>query len=105
MGKQAGLYPASKPFAIAADVAENRVIELPMSVSQKKLTVPYKEAVFGMPTDREPHSVSDWEMADIVEKIIEIEGPIHLEEIVARVRILWNLGRAGERIRIKLRLV
>ena len=54
-------------------------------------------------TNKDPHEVPDWEMAGIVEKIIEVEGPIHIEEIVSRVRILWNLGRAGERIQNKVK--
>jgi hypothetical protein len=37
-------------------------------------------------------------MAHTVRRIIEIEGPIHVDEIVARVRDLWKLGRAGARI-------
>ncbi len=101
-GQQTGLYTASKPFERVAHVAD-RVIEPPVRVTPKKLTVPYKEAVFIVPTDREPHQVSDWVMANIVAKIIEVEGPIHIEEIVSRVRILWNLGRAGERIHTKVK--
>ncbi|HVB25807.1 MAG TPA: DUF3320 domain-containing protein [Ktedonobacteraceae bacterium] len=100
-GKQTGLSTAPKPLEIVAHL-DNRVIDPPTSLTQKKLAVPYKEAAFRMPTYREPHIVSDRDMAGIVEKIIEIEGPIHFEEIVARVRILSNLGRAGERIRNKI---
>lgn len=45
-----------------------------------------------------PHEVPLGSMAYTVERIIEIEGPIHEDEIVARVRDLWGLGRAGSRI-------
>jgi very-short-patch-repair endonuclease len=79
-GQQTRLSTASKPFERVAHV-DDRVIEPPASVTQKKLTVPYKEAVFRVPTHTEPHQVYDWEMAGIVEKIIEVEGPIHIEEI------------------------
>jgi very-short-patch-repair endonuclease len=101
-GQQTGIATASNTFEIVAHV-DDRVIELPASVTQKKLAVPYKEAVFWVPTHTEPHMVLDRDMAGIVEKIVEIEGPIHIEEIVARVRILWNLGRAGERIHNKVK--
>jgi hypothetical protein len=37
-------------------------------------------------------------MAAIVLRIVEHEGPIHEEEIVTRVRMLWAKGRAGSRI-------
>ena len=43
-------------------------------------------------------------LADYVEKIVEIEGPIHIDEITARIRILWGLGRAGSRIRNAVQL-
>ena len=38
-------------------------------------------------------------MAAYVVKVVQVEGPIHLDEITARIRILWGLGRAGSRIR------
>lgn len=46
----------------------------------------------------QPHEVPIASMAHTVGRIITTEGPIHLEEIVARVRDLWGLGRAGSRI-------
>ena len=39
------------------------------------------------------------EMAIHIVRIVEIEGPIHLDEIATRIRMLWALGRAGARIR------
>ncbi len=59
----------------------------------------YKQASF-VPgnANLQPHEVPVGSMSYTVEKIIEIEGPIHEEEIVARVRDLWGLGRAGSRI-------
>ncbi len=45
-----------------------------------------------------PHDVPLGSMAATVERIVEIEGPIHEDEIIARVRDLWNLQRAGSRI-------
>lgn len=59
----------------------------------------YIQASF-IPDERHkaPHEVSVGSMAHTVGRIIELEGPIHLDEIVARVRDLWGLGRAGSRI-------
>lgn len=59
----------------------------------------YTEAAFQVSRYIEPHEASLGQMAEYVVKIVEAEGPIHLEEITARVRILWGLGRAGSRIR------
>ena len=38
-------------------------------------------------------------MADYVTEVVEAEGPVHLDEIASRIRILWGLQRAGTRIR------
>ena len=37
-------------------------------------------------------------MSDVLFHVVQIEGPIHEDELVARVRDLWGLGRAGSRI-------
>ena len=37
-------------------------------------------------------------MADVLFQIVQIEGPVHEDELTARVRDLWGLGRAGSRI-------
>lgn len=60
--------------------------------------VPYTEARFDVPFAIAPHELPTIEMANIVFRIVEIEGPVHEDEITARVRDLWNLGRAGSRI-------
>lgn len=59
----------------------------------------YREASFPVNLKYEPHQVPLGEMAGYVQKIIDEEGPIHIDEIVARIRILWGVGRAGSRIR------
>lgn len=60
---------------------------------------PYRQASF-VPghANQPPHEVPVDSMARTVERIIDIEGPIHAEEIVTRVRDLWGLARAGARI-------
>ncbi|MGA2544174.1 MAG: DUF3320 domain-containing protein [Verrucomicrobiota bacterium] len=62
------------------------------------LTVPYKEARFDVPSRQEPHALQTRTLADIVLRIVQIEGPIHEEEVVNRVRDLWGYARAGARI-------
>ena len=37
-------------------------------------------------------------MAELLLRIVREEGPIHEDELVTRVRDLWGLGRAGNRI-------
>jgi len=66
------------------------------SVSTTKL---YVEAEFAVNRQLEPHETPLAEMTAHVVKIVETEGPIHQDEIAARIRVLWGLGRAGSRIR------
>lgn len=61
--------------------------------------VPYAEASFLVTREVDPHEAPIDRLADYVEQIIAVEGPIHLDEVTARIRILWGLGRAGSRIR------
>jgi hypothetical protein len=37
-------------------------------------------------------------MADVLFRIVQVESPVHEDELTARVRDLWGLGRAGSRI-------
>lgn len=62
-------------------------------------TEPYEVASFRINTSREIHQLSQTELARILGKIIEIEGPIHRDEIARRVTQLWGLQRTGRRIR------
>lgn len=59
----------------------------------------YVEASFPVNRQFEPHEVPIGQMIDYVVKIVEIEAPVHIEEITARIRSLWGLARAGSRIR------
>jgi very-short-patch-repair endonuclease len=66
--------------------------------SLAKLAVPYIEARFEVPTRQEPHTLSFGILGDIILKIVQIEGPIHEDEITNRVKALWGFARAGSRI-------
>jgi very-short-patch-repair endonuclease len=58
----------------------------------------YKVANFDIQHGGDPHEVSAQAMGVIVGKIIEIEGPIHIEELARRVSGLWGKDRTGSRI-------
>ncbi len=66
--------------------------------TESALSTPYIEAAFTVPLRKPPHEISSYKMAEVIFKIVEVESPIHEEEIVVRVRDLWELGRAGSRI-------
>jgi very-short-patch-repair endonuclease len=60
---------------------------------------PYVVAIFQIQSSQEIHEVPDLTLARVITKIVEIEGPIHCDEIARRVTQLWGLQRTGRRIR------
>lgn len=60
---------------------------------------PYVVASFRVEVDAEIHELPPAELARVVARVIEIEGPIHGNEIARRVTQLCGLRRTGRRIR------
>ena len=52
-----------------------------------------------IPVVGELHLVSPEMLAAAVEDVVLVEGPVHVDEVVRRIRTLWGLQRAGNRIR------
>jgi very-short-patch-repair endonuclease len=84
---------ADAPDDIERDVAPDF-----KETSLADLATPYIEARFAVPTAQEPHAIDREVLAGIVLKIVQIEGPVHEDEVVNRVRDLWGYERAGSRI-------
>ena len=61
-------------------------------------TEEYQEASFSVQRRKPPHKLSVSNMSSVVTKIVEIEGPIHRDEVARRVTRLWELNRIGRRI-------
>ena len=61
-----------------------------------RITVPYKEADFRVSSDALPHEVPR-KVQEAVRRIVDIEGPIHAEEVARRLATVWGLERAGSR--------
>jgi hypothetical protein len=78
------------------DRDEETVISLDFTEQQQNA---YREASFPVPKNQELHEVPIARLALILQKVVEIEGPIHFEEAVTRIRSLWGLQRAGNRIK------
>ncbi len=51
-----------------------------------------------VPVSGQIHEKSTQELASMVCQIVEMEGPIHISEVVRRIRVAWGLKRAGKRI-------
>lgn len=70
-----------------------------VSVEDADPAEPYEEANFLVPRSQyELHLVPVGRMSSIVQQVVEIEGPVHRAEVVARVRSMWGLQRSGGRI-------
>ena len=70
--------------------------EMPVEVGN---SIPYEETDLVDPLmNQDLLSLKPRELAKIVFAIVEQESPIHKDEIIQRVRILWELGRAGRQI-------
>ena len=50
------------------------------------------------------HEVSPGRLADWIAKVVEVESPVHLDEVTVRIRTAVGVGRAGSRIRAQMRL-
>lgn len=69
--------------------------------SERSGVIFYKEAVItrGAHQTAELHEVPREVLVGYVEAIAEFEGPVHVDEVVTRIREAWGLKRAGGRIR------
>ena len=52
----------------------------------------------GVPVLGEFHSQPVGDIARAAMKVVEIEGPIHYDELIRRIRTYWGLSRAGRRV-------
>jgi REase_MTES_1575/Protein of unknown function (DUF3320) len=60
---------------------------------------PYIEANFRIRSDDAPHEAPKEKVAEAVFRILEIESPIHEDELCRRLASVWGLERTGSRIR------
>lgn len=62
--------------------------------------IPYREASFEIPGARrvELHEATLGSVVECVARIVEVEGPVHIEEVGRRLSRLWGYKRAGSRI-------
>jgi very-short-patch-repair endonuclease len=69
------------------------------------LSVPYVEAGLIKPSHLtvEIHEAPTGILSQLSEQVVATEGPVHFDEIVARIRDAWGRGRAGGRIREAVR--
>lgn len=80
------------------EVSPNTV-ELGIVFEQPNFTgTPYIRAELNAETSLEPHEVSPKKLAELTLRIIEIEGPLHEDEIARRIAFSFGKQKAGQRI-------
>jgi very-short-patch-repair endonuclease len=52
-----------------------------------------------IPMNDDLHLVAPELLAAAVEDVVRVEGPVHVDEVIRRIRTIWGLQRAGNRIR------
>lgn len=80
---------------VEAEEPDSGPVELEPARSESK---PYTKASFGVGTTLDPSEIRTRQLAEVVEKIVGIEGPVHVEEVARRVAALFGLKRSGSRV-------
>jgi len=96
----------SRAVPISFEAAEDDAVtpakgfsDVEQALTSEPTRIFYREASFPVNRAVEPHEAPLAEMAAYVVKIVQAEGPVHIDEIATRVRTLWGLQRAGSRIK------
>jgi hypothetical protein len=85
----------ARPLSIAEPLAEEMTIDI---THLELVAPPYKRAEITLRSNIEPHEAPLGQLADLIEKIVEIEGPIHSDELARRVSTAFGKSRTGNRI-------
>jgi very-short-patch-repair endonuclease len=88
---------ASKPKPVEPSLPRSETRPAPVAESAPRTTLRYKEADFRVRCDDAPHEAPR-QVREAVRRIVDIEGPIHEEEVARRLATVWGLDRAGSRI-------
>lgn len=78
-------------------IERHDVVEIGLADVGEPATPSYKEATL-KPSTTEIHETPIAIVSDLVRRVAEVEGPVHRDEIVTRIRSAWGLLRAGGRI-------
>lgn len=71
----------------------------PLEIDHLGLTAqPYQRASLAVQSAVEPHEAPTSQLADLVWRIVEVEGPIHMDELARRITSSFGRTRAGNRI-------
>lgn len=91
---------AAPVLAIEPVVAIEPVEESPAEIVPAETIADYETCrELRIPAREELHLVAPELLAMAVEDVVRVEGPVHVDEVIRRIRTIWGLQRAGNRIR------
>jgi len=84
----------------SAPVAPTSPDPVPIDVPKvmERQMPPYKRAVFRVNSSCEPHEAPASVLVELVQNVVSIEGPIHVEEVARRIAACFGREKAGSRI-------
>lgn len=85
----------ARPLADAPEKPPTTV-QIPEVVARQM--PPYQRAVFPTHSWQEPHEIALGTLAELADRIVRAEGPIHQEEVARRVAASFGKEKAGSRI-------
>ena len=68
-------------------------------VSYESVTPVYEEASLKANFQYEIHETPTGLLVNLVKEVVEVEGPVHRDEVVTRIRTAWGLQQSGSRIK------
>jgi very-short-patch-repair endonuclease len=80
----------------APDDQIERIAIVPSHARESSLSIPYEQATFAAPQGAVAEMPPD-EVRSLVLKVVQLEGPIHIDELTRRVVELTGGGRTGKR--------
>jgi hypothetical protein len=98
---EVGIRVRGTNHAIALPSAETPTEPVPQAIEigHLGLKMPaYVRAEITVKSSFEPHEAPVSQLADLVAKIVAIEGPIHIDEVARRITSAFGRSRAGSRI-------
>lgn len=87
-------HGGSRPAPVAQEETER-----PIEIDHLALTAPaYVRAELSVRSSLDPHEAPVAQLAELIAKIVRIEGPIHIEEVARRITSAFGKSRTGSRI-------
>ncbi len=96
-----GIQVGGANAGIEAAVPQTDITKEPDVIEIERLVMkasPYVRSDYAVESTLQPHDVPLYKLSDLVRKIVEVEGPIHKDEVTRRVASAFGLARAGSRI-------